>query len=515
MEAATRRRLSRLGQLDLGDMAEVATGKQLWSIQHRIATAVSIPHSTTVVPSCNASGKSHLAGRIALAFFMAFTPGVPCEFCEGPCGGSKIITTSSKWEHLRDNLWGEIQLAIRDMEANGVNVPGRFIEGDLRLDDGPDHFIIGQSPEKAEGLQGYHSSHLLVIGDEATAIGDAVALGITRLMSSGDARLFLIFNPTTADTYAYRMSVAEGVNLIKITAQDTPHFTGETIPPGAQLVTQRFLDSLDRAGMGPGSFEWETSVLANFWDQGEDVLIPPTWVTKTLSMEAIPGVRQIGVDLASYGDGENVIALRDGNELVEVRSYPSMRQDLFWEAHVKKAVQDFLPHYIVFDADGVGAGVLGYAEGLLKYAPEGCEVLPFRGGLSVDHRYFNQRSAWWWNLRRRIEDGRFSFKTPVDEATRKQLSVLHYSITENGAIRVERKEELRRRSEKSPDRADAVMYAFALSEQLLQPEEAKGQDVVEFFGVSDHSEEAMWERTMGRKQWKADENVVLGVPDDF
>lgn len=500
----------------MGDLIEVATGKTLWSIQHKIATAVSVPHSTTVVPSCNASGKSHLAGRIALGFYMAFTPGVPCSFCGGPCGGSKIITTSSKWEHLRDNLWGEIQLAIRDMEANGVEVPGRFIEGDLRLDDGPDHFIIGQSPEKAEGLQGYHSSHLLVIGDEATAIGDAVALGITRLMSSGDARLFLIFNPTTADTYAYRMATSEGAEVIKITAYDTPHFTGEPIPPGAQLVTQRFLDSLERAGMGPGSFEWNTSVEAKFWDHGEDVLIPATWVTKCLSIEAVPGVRQIGVDLASYGDGENVIAMRDGNELVEIRSFPSMRQDTFWQSHVKKAVRDFAPHYIVFDADGVGAGVLGYAEDLIKFGPEGCEVLPFRGGLHVDHRYFNQRSAWWWNLRRRIEDGRFSFRTPVDGATRKQISVFHYTITESGQIRVERKEEMRKRGEKSPDRADAVMYAFALSETLLQPEEAQPKEVVEFFGVSDHSEEAMWERTMsGKTSSTSDINVVTGISDDW
>lgn len=496
-------------------MIEVATGKELWSIQHKIATAVSVPHSTTIVPSCNASGKSHLAGRIALGFFMAFTPGVPCSFCNGPCGGSKIITTSSKWEHLRDNLWGEIKLAIRDMANNGVEVPGRLVEGDLRLDDGPDHFIIGQSPEKAEGLQGYHSSHILVIGDEATAIQDQVALGITRLMSSGDARLFLIFNPTTADTYAYRMAQAEGVEVIKITAQDTPHFTGEKVPPGAQLVTQRFLDSLRRAGMGPGSFEWETSVAANFWDQGEDTLIPAAWVSKTISIAPTEGVRQIGVDLASYGDGENVIAMRDGNELVEVRAFPSMRQDMFWNTHVKQAVMDFLPHYIVFDADGVGAGVLGYAEGLMRYGPEGCEVLPFRGGLHVDHRYFNTRSAWWWNLRRRIEDGRFSFKAPVDARTREQLSVLHYSITESGAIRVERKEEMRKRSEKSPDRGDAVMYAFALSEQLLQPEEASSQVVIEEFGVSDHSEEAMWERTMNQKSWNRDTNAVLGVPDDF
>lgn len=507
-------RLSRLAQLDLGDAIEVATGKELWSIQHDIATAVSEPYSMTVVPSCNASGKSHLAGRIALAFYMAFTPGVPCDYCGGPCGGSKVIVTSSKWEHLRDNLWGEIKLAIRSMEENGVHVPGRMIDGDLRMDDGPDHFITGQSPEKAEGMQGYHSSHILVIGDEATAIEDQVALGITRLMSSGDARLFLIFNPTTADNYAYKMSVAEGVNVIKITAYDTPHFTNERVPPGAQLVTQRFLDSLERAGMGPGSFEWETSVEANFWDQGEDVLIPALWVTKCTSTKPVDGIRQIGVDLAAYGDGENVIAMREGNTLVEIRSYPSMRQDEFWERHVKKAVRDFAPHYLVYDADGVGAGVQGYAEKLQPWMADGGEILGFRGGLKTDHRYWNMRSAWWWNLRRRFEDGRILLASPLDEATRNQLSLLHYRWTEDGKCRVETKDELRKRGGKSPDRADAVMYAYAMSEHLLAPEEAVTQEVVEFFGVSDHSEEAMWDRVMSAQKGAEDEvNPVTGISD--
>lgn len=507
-------RLSRLAQLDLGYAIEAATGKELWSIQHKIATAVSIPHSTVVVPSCNASGKSHLAGRIALAFYMAFTPGVPCEFCGGKCGGSKVITTSSKWEHLRDNLWGEIKLALRSMQEQSVPIPGRLVEGDLRLDDGPDHFIIGQSPEKAEGLQGYHSSHLLVIGDEATAIEDQVALGITRLMSSGDARQFLIFNPTTADNYAYRMAQAEDAAVIKITAYDTPHFTGERIPPGAQLVTQRFLDSLERAGMGPGSFEWETSVLANFWDQGEDTLIPAAWVTKCLSTRAVEGIRQLGIDLASYGDGENVIVAREGNTLVWVRSFPSMRQDQFWDQHVKKAVRDFAPHYLVYDADGVGAGVQGYAERMQPYMADGGEVLGFRGGLKSDHRYWNARSAWWWNLRRRFEDGRIFLASPLDEETRKQLSLLHYRWTEDGKARVESKDELRKRGGKSPDRADAVMYAYALSEHLLQPEESHKQEVVEHFGVSDHSEAAMWDRVISQKLGaQREENAVTGVSD--
>lgn len=515
----SRDRLRRLGQLDLGDHIEIATGKKLWSVQHKIATAISQPHSRVAVPSCNASGKTHLASRLALAFFDSYTPGTPCEWCGGPCAGCKVIVTSSKHEHLRDNLFAELRLAYAMMRDNGVVPNGRLLEGDLRLDDGPGHFIIGQAADKAEGMQGYHAAHKLIIGDEATAIADEVALGVTRLMSAGDARLLLIFNPTTADTYAYRMTKAENVEVIKITSFDTPNFTGEEMPPGANLTSQRFLDDLIAAGMGPGSYEWETSVEANFWEHGEDTLIPEPWVENCKTTPQVQGIRQIGIDLATYGDNENVIAFREGNNLVKVEAFPSLRQDIFWQTHVTKAIEEFAPHYVVYDADGVGAGVLGYAEAAAAHMPEAGQLMPFRGAADAGGRYYNARSAWWWNLRRRFEFGHIHLVAPVDQKTAKQLSIPKYSVTVNGQIKVETKAEMKKRGENSPDRGDAVMYAFALSETLEQPFAPKATPVTDYFGVSDHSEEAMWLRAHGRDpkggKLKGDVNAVTGIPDDY
>jgi len=209
------------------------------------------------------------------------------------------------------------------------------------------------------------------------------------------------------------------------------------------------------------------------------------------------GIRQIGIDLATYGDNENVIAFREGNDLVEVRAFPANRQDTFWQGEVMKAVLDFAPHYLVYDADGVGAGVLGYAEEVGRFMPEGGQVIPFRGAGNAGERYYNARSAWWWNLRRRFEFGHIRLKVPVDQKMRDQLSIPKYQITATGKIKVETKGEMKKRGENSPDRGDAVMYAFAMSEVLEQPFTPKPQIVTDYFGVSDHSEEAMWRRARG------------------
>jgi hypothetical protein len=510
-----------LGQVDLGAHIEISTQKQLWSIQRKVSRAISVPRAKVVVPSCNASGKTHLAARLALAFYDSFKPGVPCAICKGPCGGCKIITTSSKWDHLSLNLWGEIRIAYPRMVDN-VGFDGRLMPGDLKLEGAPNWWVIGQVAEKEEAFQGHHAAHKLIIGDEATSINDAVSHGITGLLASGDTRLLLILNPTTADTYAANMSRSPGVETIRIRAWDTPEFTDEDVPDGSNLITPRFLEELKAQGMGPGTYEWETRVEAKFWDMADDNLIAMPWVTASHEVQGYEGVRALGIDMATFGSNENVITYRDGNEIVWQRIFPSMPQETFWEGPVTKAVEDVEPNYVIYDADGVGAGVSGYAENVQhRMTRWGGAVLPFRGAIGVEGRFRNARSMWWWALRRRLEAGGLAIRVR-DPKLEQQLTQLRYTITNTGEIRIETKLEMRKRNLTSPDRADSLMYACALAEDLPLYE-VRGPKVASHFGVQDSSEAAMWARqgrqldlADGRIQGKRPEiNPVLGCPDDY
>lgn len=527
----SRERLRLLGQRDLGAAACIITGEEMWSIQRKIARSVSRRRSQTTVPSCNASGKTWMAARIAAAFYETYTPGTPCLQCDptgtrGGCRGSKVITTSSKEEHLKDNLWGELQVVYRLAKERGLQMAGRDpLWGDLKIvESEANHFITGQSASTAEGMQGYHAAHKLIIGDEATSVSDEVKLAITRLLSSGDSRLFLIYNPTTPDTYASQMSRSPKVETIRITAYDTPMFTGEHVPEGANLITPEFLESLEAAGMGPGTFEWVTSIEAKDWDMGDDLLVPGNWydlasghTVTTADRDA--GVRQLGVDLASYGSDECVITLRIGNKAVEQQAYPSMRMDTFFETHVTAWVERWRPHYLVYDADGVGAGVIGYADAVQRHMAPGGQVIGFRGGMGTNARFRNARAAWYWTLRRLFENhGRpggmeLCFE---DDKLRDQLTDIHYSVTPQGDIRVETKDEMKKRGRKSPDRADSLMYAFAFSADLEVPPDPTVTNVAgqAFPELQDNSEEAMWERERTRLAHRPPNvNPVLGLPD--
>lgn len=511
-------RLRLLAQLDLAAAAEIMFGEVLWSVQHEIGAAISLPRAKVAVPSCNASGKSYSAARFALAFYFAYTPGSPCVSCGGPCRGSKVITTSSKWDHLRENMWGEIETAYNRAKERSFVLPGTLLTGDLKLNDGPNHFITGQSSESAEGMQGYHAAHKLIIGDEATSIDAEVQLAITRLMASADSRLLLIYNPTTPDTYASRQSRSPGVTTIKITAYDTPAWTGEPMPPGANLITPAFLEEMRDAGMGEGTFEWRTSVEAEDWDVGDNVLVPTSWWEKQLRANAsftLENDMQLGIDLAVYGADENVIAVRSGDSIIEVTAYPSMKVETFFETCVAEKVLQWQPKRLVWDGDGPGAGAHGYADRAALYS-RGCEAIPFRGGRGVKGRYLNLRAMWYWHVRRRVEDNRL-FVCVRDDKLNKQITSLHYSVTPDGNIRIESKAEAKKRvGGGSPDRADSVMYAVAYSDFVADPDAPVRSGIDEMFGVTDNSEDAMYDRLRKRQQGdRRETNAVLGVSDDW
>lgn len=502
-----RTRLRMLGQLDLSAWVEAACGTQLWSVQRRIGAAASKRRARVAVPSCTASGKTYLAARLALAFYDAYTPGTPCRDCDphgtgSGCQGAKVITLASKFEHLRDVLWGDIRSAYADLLAKGLAPVGRMSQGqNLRLESSAGHFMIGASPNQPESLQGHHGPHILIIGDEATALAEEVTKGLGSTLATGDARLILIFNPTTPDTWAATVSRAPQTETIKITAWDTPHFTGEK-PAPAGLLTPEYLEELRGRGEGEGTFTWVTKVCADFWDLGDAILIPELMYDRAFGVEHLPGVKALGIDLAPYGSDMNAIAYRNGNGLVKMSVYPSMRPDRFWEGPVMEAVRNFGPDYLIWDADGVGSGSYGDAERVAsqwnnKYKGN-LVLLPFRGGGRFSKDFSNVRSAWWWSLRQRFENDSLAIVMPGDDRLRKELTSMTYSVRDTGDIRVETKSEMRKRNLHSPNMADATMYCFSMLDELPTPtkvQETKGTDIL---GIRDNSVEAMWARDLER-----------------
>ncbi len=121
---------------------------------------------------------------------------------------------------------------------------------------------------------------------------------------------------------------------------------------------------------------------------------------------------------------------------------------------------------IKVDVIGVGAGVF---DRLNEDSDEFPVVAVNAGSPPNDkERFVNLRAEMFWNLRERCELN--SEGEPVmanaldlddDEDLIAQLSSIKYKVDSHGRVKIESKEEMKKRGMKSPDEADAVAMLFA------------------------------------------------------
>ena len=112
------------------------------------------------------------------------------------------------------------------------------------------------------------------------------------------------------------------------------------------------------------------------------------------------------------------------------------------------------------DDDGVGGGVTDrlrkvFAEKNLRVEVNGCH----NGGKSRDPHYANQATESWFALRDRFVSGDISI--PNDEVLTAQLATRKYALTSSDKLILEDKSSYKKRAGRSPDRADALVLAFA------------------------------------------------------
>lgn len=215
----------------------------------------------------------------------------------------------------------------------------------------------------------------------------------------------------------------------------------------------------------------------------EGVFIPAEWVRAAVGFDLdCAGDRVAGFDVAAGGKNEAVYQLRIGPVAMPCKPlrFKSSSEAIFAAVGCGSEDGIILMNY---DFDGIGESVVG----LLKAA--GREI-PFklngvRGGAGADdgvieedgltgkQKYRNKRAENWDRLRQRfrktyeqvngirVYSASELISIPDDPVLQTQLSSPKQKPTTSGKIQVESKAEMRSRGIESPDRADALVYAFA------------------------------------------------------
>jgi phage terminase large subunit len=488
-------------------------GAKPWQMQVDIIRSV-FKNKITAVKTCNAVGKSFIAAHIVIAYLMLHPDSI-------------VVTTAPTWSQVTDVLWREIRTAVKlakykltDAEVN---------QAGLSL--GEKWYAVGRSTNRPENFFGYHADHILVVVDEAGGVDEPIFKGVAAITPNINARVLLIGNPTnpSGTFFDYFDKPELGAKCFTISAFDSPNFTALNIKTVDDLITmykprdgwdqvdwisrvndviskrldptyQSLIDPATVYGRyyewGADSAAWQALIMGEFPTQAEQQLIPTDLVMMAMNMNGIDpdsgqtyaelsgwdisdGMPEYGLDMARYGSDSTVLTPRHGGWVEGQIAWT--KTDLMTSAHKVLAVIDQLNPDLRLDIDdtGNGGGTTDRLReiGTIDQRKVGKPVHQYQLAAynfsskemmsDADRDKFHDvTSMLYWNLRSWFYA--HAIALPNDMQLRDELIARRWSILPNGKIKVESKDEYKKRTGgKSPDRSDSLALAFAGGKRIM------------------------------------------------
>jgi len=192
------------------------------------------------------------------------------------------------------------------------------------------------------------------------------------------------------------------------------------------------------------SFQWIKDAMGNIEDiiSGED------------------NTHTLGCDVARFGDDSSTIANMLGNTLIEIKQFKGLRTDQFAD-EIEKAMKRYNvdPNKTGVDVIGLGAGTVdSLRRKKIKVKEINSSAKAPKYG---KFKFKNFRSFMWWLLREDFKNGEICI-LQSDKELIQELTAIRYRISAEKTIEIEAKKETKKRLKRSPDKADAFVYANAL-----------------------------------------------------
>jgi hypothetical protein len=305
--------------------------------------------------------------------------------------------------------------------------------------------------------------------DEACGVPKSIFDAVDALAINSNARVLAIGNPDDPSShFAQICKPGSGWHVITVSAFDTPAYTGEKVPEELLplLVSPEWVEER-KIRWGVTSPIYQSKVLGEFPDVSDDTLIQPKWIEaaqkRTLERTRRPIV---AADIARFGEDETVIMRREGGWVRTYRAHHKA-DTMATAGHIAKAMRDIDDEAdkndwvtAVIDVPGVGGGVVD------RLIELDLPVTPYNGGEApIDkERFVNARAEDYWSLRERFEQGEIDIDPDHDKLAA-QLGSFKWTVDSRGRIKIESKDDMRKRGLPSPDRADTVAMAFSARAQ--------------------------------------------------
>lgn len=390
----------------------------------------------------------------------------------------KAPATASAWHQLTHYLWPEVHKWARKLRWDKLGRPALDTRSELltltlKLDYGE---AFSASPTDEAKIEGAHGDSLLYVFDEAKAIPAATfdaAEGAFAGAGADTAAEALAF---AASTPGEPLGRFYDIHARKVGTEDwwVRHVTlDEAISAGR--VSKKWAAQRARQ-WGAGSALYLNRVEGEFASSDEDGVIPLAWVEAAVDRwrsrygphgerwEPPGDMSALGVDVARGGADRTVFARRYGAAVapLDYKPYSTVTTETSGAALGILRVNS---GRAIVDVVGVGGGVVDQ----LREALPSERVVAFGAGEGTARRdvsgelgFADKRSAAWWHMRERLdpESPLEPVLLPPDDMLVGDLVSPHWKVLQRGVIKVEPKEDIKKRLHRSTDAGDSVVQSF-------------------------------------------------------
>lgn len=376
---------------------------------------------------------------------------------------AKIVCTAPTRQQLNDVLWAEIS---KWMESSLVKNFLKWTKTKVYMVGNEERwFATARTATKPENMQGFHEDYMLFVVDEASGVADNIMEAILGTLSGAENKLLMCGNPTRTSGVFYDSHHRDrgDYKVHKVSSWDSSRASKANI----ERLIRRY---------GEDSDVVRVRVYGEFPKSEPDTFIHLEKV-EAATMREVYGEEygfeipedaplEIGVDVARFGDDQTVICPRIGNFVPYLKTY-SKQDTMVTAGNAIMLAKSLMLEYgrpscvIKIDDDGVGGGVTDRIREVVLEDGLYIDVVDcHNGGRALDSEHYeNWGTESWATIREYLHDG--DIQLPNDEDLVGQLSTRKYRITSKGKIHLESKDDMKRRGLRSPDRADAVVLAFA------------------------------------------------------
>jgi len=373
--------------------------------------------------------------------------------------GSTVIISANSEPQLRSVTWGELanwtamlinahwwdltatrlapQTWIAELVERDLKKGTRYwgAEGKLWTEENPDSYAGTHNP-----------AGMMVIFDESSGIPDSIWKVAKGFFTEPTPNRFWIALGNGRRNSGYFFECFNG----KRQFWDNESINGLDVEGADHQIYQQIIDEF-----GADSNEARIEVYGEFPSQGDDQFIGRGVVVQAQKRPAWrdpTAPRVIGIDPARGGADSTALVVRQGRDLIELRTRRS-NDTMALVGWVITAIQEFDPVLTVIDEGGLGYGILD------RLKEQGYKVRGVNFGWKSSNkaRWYLKRTEMWDGMRQWLKTAHI----PDDRQLQIDLTGPKEWHNSQGASILESKDDMKKRGLASPDRADALCVTFA------------------------------------------------------